>query len=252
MGRSRQHSTVAHGLPEFVKGMFDFDSWAPKSTRIWRLQQYEYPSDDDATSSQEQEDVDVLQKRVNEMRRAEGSPSSSDSSNDRGAATVVGNSTASFSDAEDDAVAAALNQRLREIATVTADPELSAAVPAAAPPLTADELRKLIFTKYGKTCDMSFVRRDLPGKTFVGLNVMWTHLEQRSFQMTEEQYMEKLDGVAAMLDILQRSEKVRSFLQAPARSQNGLPRRPVVGTAITIPLELDKAVIEEWFGAGFQ
>lgn len=25
------------------------------------------------------------------------------------------------------------------------------------------------------------------GKTFVGLNIMWTHLEQRSFKLTEAQ-----------------------------------------------------------------
>lgn len=31
----------------------------------------------------------------------------------------------------------------------------------------AQELRELVFTKYDKTYDMSFVRRDIPGKTFV-------------------------------------------------------------------------------------
>ncbi len=97
-------------------------------------------------------------------------------------------------------------------------------------PLTAGELRELIFTKYGKSYDISFVRRDFPGKTFVrrvrvwalswsgryaargvalliarlwelrpdvsvaalctrSMNVMWNHLEQRSFKMTEEQYL---------------------------------------------------------------
>lgn len=54
-------------------------------------------------------------------------------------------------------------------------------------PLTADELRRLIFSKYNKSHDMSIVRRDIPGKTFVCLNIMWNHLEQRSFKMTEEQ-----------------------------------------------------------------
>lgn len=31
----------------------------------------------------------------------------------------------------------------------------------------AEELRKLIRTKYDKTYDVSIVRRDIPGKTFV-------------------------------------------------------------------------------------
>jgi hypothetical protein len=86
----------------------------------------------------------------------------------------------------------------------------------------------------------------------VALNIMWTHLEQRSFKMTEEQYMEKLDAVATMVNVLGQTDKVRSFLSAPAKSQNGMPRRPVVGTAISIQFEMDKATIEEWFGNGYQ
>jgi len=45
--------------------------------------------------------------------------------------------------------------------------------------------------------------------------------------------------------------QVRAFLKAPARSMKGLPRRPVVGTAISIRLDLDKAQISEWFGQGY-
>jgi hypothetical protein len=41
---------------------------------------------------------------------------------------------------------------------------------------------------------------------------------------------------------------VRTFLQAPAKSMKGLPRRPVVGTAISIRLDLEQAVVDEWFG----
>lgn len=91
-----------------------------------------------------------------------------------------------------------------------------------------------------------------PAPLQVALNIMWTHLEQRSFKMTEEQYMEKLDAVATMVNVLGQTDKVRSFLSAPAKSQNGMPRRPVVGTAISIQFEMDKATIEEWFGNGYQ
>jgi hypothetical protein len=44
---------------------------------------------------------------------------------------------------------------------------------------------------------------------------------------------------------------VRAFLRAPARSRKGLPRRPVVGTAISIRLDLTRAQISEWFGQGY-
>ncbi|PRW39278.1 dynamin-related GTPase isoform A [Chlorella sorokiniana] len=45
-----------------------------------------------------------------------------------------------------------------------------------------------LFNKWGKTYDLSFVRRDLPlVKTLICLNVMWMHLEQCSFPMTQAQ-----------------------------------------------------------------
>jgi hypothetical protein len=44
---------------------------------------------------------------------------------------------------------------------------------------------------------------------------------------------------------------VRAFLSAPAKTANGLPSRPVVGTAISIRLDLSRAQIQEWFGSGY-
>jgi hypothetical protein len=44
---------------------------------------------------------------------------------------------------------------------------------------------------------------------------------------------------------------VRAFLNAPAKAQKGLPPRPVVGTAVSVRLDLDDSQVEEWFGAGF-
>lgn len=45
-------------------------------------------------------------------------------------------------------------------------------------------------------------------------------------------YLDKVDSVAYMVNVLGQTERVRSFLIAPARSDRGLPRRPVVGTAV--------------------
>lgn len=47
------------------------------------------------------------------------------------------------------------------------------------------------------------------------------------------------------------TQQVRAFLSAPAKSQKGLPPRPVVGTAISIRLDLDDSQVAEWFGAGY-
>ena len=39
-------------------------------------------------------------------------------------------------------------------------------------------LQQWIRQKYSKSYDLSIVKRDIPGKALVRLNVMWTHLEQ--------------------------------------------------------------------------
>lgn len=45
-----------------------------------------------------------------------------------------------------------------------------------------------------------------------------------------------------------QDQVVMDFLRLPAKSQRGLPARPVVGCAVSIRLDLPPAVIEEWFG----
>jgi hypothetical protein len=65
------------------------------------------------------------------------------------------------------------------------------------------------------------------------------------------QYTLCLAGVSHVSHSIVSWLQVRAFLKAPAKSMKGLPRRPVVGTAISIRLDLDKAQISEWFGAGY-
>ncbi len=48
------------------------------------------------------------------------------------------------------------------------------------------------------------------------------------------QYMDKLDGVAYLIGALGQTDRVRAFLKERARSQKGLPPRPVVGTAVSV------------------
>jgi hypothetical protein len=42
----------------------------------------------------------------------------------------------------------------------------------------------------------------------VSLNIMWLHLDQASFKMTEAQYVDKLDSVAALCNALGQTDKV--------------------------------------------
>lgn len=41
---------------------------------------------------------------------------------------------------------------------------------------------------------------------------------------------------------------MRKFLLEAPRSKRGLPSRPVTGNAVSIRLELEPSVVEEWFG----
>jgi hypothetical protein len=47
---SRASSVQPAAVGDFFKDIFDFNSWAPKSTRIWRLQQYQPPEAEETSS----------------------------------------------------------------------------------------------------------------------------------------------------------------------------------------------------------
>eukprot|EP00195_Chlamydomonas_chlamydogama_P015878 CAMPEP_0202911572 /NCGR_PEP_ID=MMETSP1392-20130828/55338_1 /ASSEMBLY_ACC=CAM_ASM_000868 /TAXON_ID=225041 /ORGANISM="Chlamydomonas chlamydogama, Strain SAG 11-48b" /LENGTH=289 /DNA_ID=CAMNT_0049602127 /DNA_START=104 /DNA_END=970 /DNA_ORIENTATION=- len=239
------------GQNDWFKKLVDFESWAPRSSRFWRLQQYDYESstkDDEAPGKEmSADDLEKLSRRVSE---ASSTASANLSSLDEPTPIELPLQR-SFSEAGDGELAAALSQRISQIATASEDEaeedeQQAAPMEVAMVPLTAAELRELIFTKYGKSYDMSIVRRDIPGKAFVCVNIMWSHLEQRSFKLTEEQYIEKLDSICYVVNALEQAEVVRSFLKTPAKSQKGLPPRPVVGTAISIQLNLSQATVDEW------
>lgn len=44
-----------------------------------------------------------------------------------------------------------------------------------------------------------------------------------------------------------QTAKVLDFLSQPPKSRGGLPGRPVVGCAVSLQLDLEPAVIDEWF-----
>ncbi len=60
--------------------------------------------------------------------------------------------------------------------------------------------------------------------------------------------MDKLGGIASLLNTWGQAETVRASLSSRPRSQNGMPSRPVVGTAVTIKLDVSQTVIDEWLG----
>jgi hypothetical protein len=226
-------------LPEWFAKIVDFESWAPRSSRMWRLDQYSYERSTSSSDEEVEREVALqgLQARVDALRRAER-PAARDAADEEP-------STSPSIDPDAPLTAAAIARAASE---GSVEDQAAEVEEEDVPPLTADEVRLLLLKKWGKQYDMAFVRRDLPGmRPFCALCFFPNSLEQRSFILTEAQYVEKLEGVCARLHVLGRTRLVRSFLEAPAKSQKGLPRRPTMGTAVSIQLDLSPAQIEAYF-----
>ncbi|CAL5225683.1 g8546 [Coccomyxa viridis] len=236
--RTRHRCVVQAGFGESFKKFSDslsFENWAPRSSRAWRLgiDIHKEKAESDAAqglTSAASIDEDSIESLNTRISRAQPVRLPED----------LEPSTLPVTEPDDNQLAASLNQRLKELSVSSIDDVTE--------PCTGETLRALIEEKYGKTYDLSIVRRHIPGKMLVALNVMWTHLGQQSFPMSEEEYMDKLDTIAYYLRAFNQDQVVMDFLRLPAKSQRGLPARPVVGCAVSIRLDLPPAVIEEWFG----
>jgi Domain of unknown function (DUF3067) len=93
------------------------------------------------------------------------------------------------------------------------------------------ELRELVFSKWGKSYDVRIQKRS--SRTFV--HIMWRHLEQKSFPLTEQEYQEQLDAVAELCSMWGVSNLVRDGIRSasdkgPGYTAGGAAR------AIQIPL----------------
>jgi len=165
--------------------------------------------------------------------------------------------TPSFLQSTDAELSNALNSRITQIETnispleeTTAESTTESTESASSSlraMLTGPSLAELVFKKYEKWHDVGIVRRDIPGKTLVTLNVYHAHLGQRSFPMTEEEFKEKMDGVAALLEIWGKADVIIDFMNSPIAPRRGLPSKPIVGNAVAIPLDLSNEQIAEWF-----
>lgn len=227
------------------KDIFDFESWAPRSSRAWRLGQEPTPrGGQPAEASITDNDVDVLNQRLAETRQRDGGGAISSVDVEEELQCPEG---PSFLQSTDEELASALSARISEVATSSAG-SVDEVLENDAPRLTGAELSDLIYAKYGKRHDVSFVRRDIPGKTLVCLNIYHAHIGQRSFPMTPEAYAEKLDGVVLYLEAWGMTGRVVAFLKEPVAPRRGLPSRPIVGNAVSIQLDLTRDQVTEWFG----
>ncbi|KAG2422579.1 hypothetical protein HXX76_015907 [Chlamydomonas incerta] len=117
------------------------------------------------------------------------------------------------------AVAASLNSLLAKSAPSNA--------------ISGRDLRDLVRQKWGRSYDVRLTK--LQGRMY--LQVMWKFLEQASFPLTEQEYMQQLDAVAEYLNDWGVVDTVRQGIQAARRP----PGYTGGGNArcISIPLAVD-------------
>ncbi|KAL0409163.1 UNVERIFIED_CONTAM: hypothetical protein Sradi_1850700 [Sesamum radiatum] len=109
------------------------------------------------------------------------------------------------------------------------------------------DLATLIRNKYGRSYDVQLIKKEfgphpkLPpgelefmGRNLLALNVMWKYMEQRSFPLTEEEYILRLDDVANTLKCWGAVSHVRNTLEK-------LKERPRIGKAVSIFIDMDES-----------
>ncbi|KAL5721527.1 hypothetical protein ACHQM5_005164 [Ranunculus cassubicifolius] len=96
------------------------------------------------------------------------------------------------------------------------------------------DLATLIRNKYGRSYDVQLIKKDFMGKNLLALNVMWKYMEQRSFPLTEEEYILRLDDVANALNRWGAVSHIRSSLFKTKE-------RPRIGKAVSIFIDMDES-----------
>jgi hypothetical protein len=96
------------------------------------------------------------------------------------------------------------------------------------------DLATLVRKKYGRSYDIQLIKKEFMGRNLLALNVMWKYLEQRSFPLTEEEYILRLDDVANTLKCWGAVSHIRNSL---ARSKE----RPRIGKAVSIFIDMDES-----------
>lgn len=95
------------------------------------------------------------------------------------------------------------------------------------------DLATLIRKKYGRSYDVQLIKKEFMGRNLLALNVMWKYMEQRSFPLTEEEYILRLDDVANNLKCWGAVSHIRNSLEK-------LKERPRIGKAVSIFIDMDE------------
>ncbi|WOK94820.1 hypothetical protein Cni_G03525 [Canna indica] len=95
------------------------------------------------------------------------------------------------------------------------------------------DLATLIRKKYGRSYDVQLIKKEFMGRNLLAMNVMWKYMEQRSFPLTEEEYILRLDDIANTLKCWGAVSYIRNSLAK-------LKERPRIGKAVSIFIDMDE------------
>uniref|UniRef100_A0A7S1SMT6 Uncharacterized protein n=2 Tax=Tetraselmis chuii TaxID=63592 RepID=A0A7S1SMT6_9CHLO len=88
-------------------------------------------------------------------------------------------------------------------------------------------------------------------RRWVSLNLYVGYVGQRTFPYSQDEYIDKLDSIATMLNAWNQVDYVREFFAEPPIPRRGLPSRPRVDTAVSLRLNKsptwDDALADEFF-----
>jgi Domain of unknown function (DUF3067) len=100
--------------------------------------------------------------------------------------------------------------------------------------MTGLELQQLLLDKWGHSYDIQL--RRIKDRMFV--QVMWKYLEQASFPMSEQEYLEHLNAIVSYLEAWGGVAQVVAYIRRTRE-------RPRLGKPVSIPIDLgDRA--SEW------
>lgn len=103
--------------------------------------------------------------------------------------------------------------------------------------MSGDELRNIVLRRYGRLYDARICqRRDRFNKLQIYLQIMWKFLGQKSFPLSEAEYVEQTDAVAELLSEWGVGDVVREALPKHPK----VPKMDTTGAnAVMIPLGLE-------------
>lgn len=106
------------------------------------------------------------------------------------------------------------------------------------------ELLKLIIKKWGVAYDIQ-LRKNSPfgeASANIYINVMWRYFGQKSFPMSEREYMEHLEAIARYINAVNKVDDFKDKVSESRKRPNAY-----FGYAVGLPLDVDPNTADKFF-----